>query len=670
MSTNTTSAARRELRSIRYINRTYTELKTELTNLIQQYFPNSWQDFSEGSAGQALLEINAHIGDILNFYIDHQFNEMFIDRAVETKNIYSLAKGLGYYPSSVRPSVGEMNISFDLPAIDSTTSQMFFVVQKGSAFRSNGSPSVTFQNTEPILFDGNIYSSGDNISIMTVKGTQITRMTRSQIKIVSGNTKTFTVQIGEVQNFRRIIIPERSITEVISVLDSNGQEWNQVKSLAQEFIYTGVQNTTSSSAATPYLMTVKRVPYRFVFEQLPNGTSQLTFGSGDLNTNDEEFVIGPEDYIAQNQITGKFSDFNPEDIAVDDFLNTNALGVAPANITMTITYRVGGGLTDNVASNTISDIDTLNIDYYNSSLNSTTKNSIRSSILFANPLPTQGARDSETTDQIRINASYNYAAQDRVVSLPDFAARASTMPTQFGSIYKVYAKKAFDNTLTILESIKNEVISLTDFNLSTFNSLANNGQLPAGYTEAQRNTIINLIDDLEENNAANVNLYVISMDGNGNLQLATSSLKRNLLVYLSRFKMISDTIAIKDVDIINLGCMFEIQVNNNNYNAAEIHSNCLDSMQTYLQLDNMEIGKPIIVTDVIRMLQEIQGVISVPNVTFYVLSGQYDSRSYSTTVTTTIEQLLDYGGAVISCPNNCLFEFRYPTIDIIGRATI
>ena len=43
----------------------------------------------------ALLELIAYVGDILSFNIDRQVNEAYINRAVELKNIVSLAQNFG-----------------------------------------------------------------------------------------------------------------------------------------------------------------------------------------------------------------------------------------------------------------------------------------------------------------------------------------------------------------------------------------------------------------------------------------------------------------------------------------------------------------------------------------------------------------------------------------------
>ena len=66
---------------------------------------------------------------------------------------------------------------------------------------------------------------------------------------------------------------------------------------------------------------------------------------------------------------------------------------------------------------------------------------------------------------------------------------------------------------------------------------------------------------------------------------ATSILKRNLNTYLSQYKMISDSIGIKDAFIINIGINFEI-ITLPGSNSDEILLKCILALKIYLILIN------------------------------------------------------------------------------------
>ncbi|HAW81258.1 MAG TPA: hypothetical protein DCX27_17085, partial [Balneola sp.] len=56
----------------------------------------------------------------------------------------------------------------------------------------------------------------------------------------------------------------------------------------------------------------------------------------------------------------------------------------------------------------------------------------------------------------------------------------------------------------------------------------------------------------------NLNLYVLTSDKSGNLSESSSSLRENLRIWLSNYKMINDTIDIMNGKIVNIGVEFEV----------------------------------------------------------------------------------------------------------------
>ena len=55
-------------------------------------------------------------------------------------------------------------------------------------------------------------------------------------------------------------------------------------------------------------------------------------------------------------------------------------------------------------------------------------------------------------------------------------------------------------------------------------------------------------------------MYILSQNLNNQLSVPTETLKKNLRTYLSQYKMIGDSIEIKDAYIINIAIDFEIVV--------------------------------------------------------------------------------------------------------------
>ena len=72
------------------------------------YFPNNFNDFSEGNPGMMFLEMAAYVGDVLSFYTDTQVQETFIDNTTCDKNIFPatprtiLLKSIPFYVKHLR----------------------------------------------------------------------------------------------------------------------------------------------------------------------------------------------------------------------------------------------------------------------------------------------------------------------------------------------------------------------------------------------------------------------------------------------------------------------------------------------------------------------------------------------------------------------------------------
>ena len=128
------------------------------------------------------------------------------------------------------------------------------------------------------------------------------------------------------------------------------------------------------------------------------------------------------------------TDFNLQDgftKRIGDFINNLSLGsTLPANNTLFIQYRVGGGSTSNIGSNVLTSLGVADI-FVNGS-NSTTNQSVRNSITVNNPFPALGGRDEPSVEEIKYLTKYNNSAQNRAVTLKDYQVMISKMPPQFG----------------------------------------------------------------------------------------------------------------------------------------------------------------------------------------------------------------------------------------------
>jgi len=646
------------LRKIEYVSRDFVAIRNDLNAFLIQSFPEAiGSDFTEASGTQQFVELIAYVGDTLNFLLDKQFNELFLSRSVETDNAYALAKGLGYQPNPVKPSIAEIDFTFDVPVTGSLTAQYFFVIGRGAKFNTDTQTGITFENLEPIIFNNESVSTYDSVVTTGSLGTTVTRFTKHNIKVISGQTQKHFVTIGDATAFKRIHIPNGGspINDVLEVTDSENNTWYRVKNLSQEFIFTGIPNFDTDTATVPYQITVKRVPRRYVVEFNADGSVDIVFGSGEVDLTDSEFVLSPENIVFPNKTIGKFFDFSPDAIQLQDFLNTTTLGVAPSNINMNVRYRTGGGISDNIGAGRISKIQGVDVQFYSLLLNAIERDYVIKSMTVSNPEPSQGGEEAETLDQIRVNASYWYAAQDRVVSIEDYIARVATLPSQYGSVYKVVAVHAQNQTYSLINQLTDKVSQLVT-------------QRSVGLDDT---VLLNQIQNLNasiQNSATDIILMIICRDSDGHLAKSTSTLRKNILTYLNFFKVASDTLSVQDVNVLNLGCRFMIHVDTSAYKPSEVQLNVMSLLQSYFDLGRMEIGKNINIDDVrATILTQVKGVISIPELSFFTIIGTVDGRAYSTDFNSSIDQFLSYNGTIIECPNDTIIEFKYPSQDILGR---
>ena len=159
-----------------------------------------------------------------------------------------------------------------------------------------------------------------------------------------------------------------------------------------------------------------------------------------------------------------------------------------------------------------------------------------------------------------------------------------------------------------------------------------------------------------------LDLYVLTYDTNKKLKTASSLVKRNLQTYLAEYRMINDSIKIKDAFIINIEVVFDIIVLPN-YNNNETITKCISSLQEYFNTDKWQINQPILFKDLYILLDKVEGVQTVKNIQINNLTGT--ALGYS-------EYAYDIPGATINdvvypSIDPMIFELKNPNSDIKGR---
>jgi hypothetical protein len=112
--------------------------------LVPEKLPE-WQDFeSEADFGNVLLQLFAHMGDILSYYQDRVANESFLGTAQTRRSIIHHLRLIGYKLATAAPASASLTLTFSSPTSAPIS------VTKGNAFATTSrkdAPSVRFEYT-------------------------------------------------------------------------------------------------------------------------------------------------------------------------------------------------------------------------------------------------------------------------------------------------------------------------------------------------------------------------------------------------------------------------------------------------------------------------------------------------------------------------------------------
>jgi len=610
-------------KNIQYINRDFNELRASLVDYAKTYFPTTYNDFTPASPGIMFMEMAAYVGDVLSFYLDNQVQETYLQYARQTNNLYELAYMFGYKPNVTQVATTAIDFYQQLPAKLSGSTYIpdfdySLFINQNAQVASVTNNSISFLVEDPIDFS--VSSSGDptEITVFSLTGGNpnyfLLKKTR---KAISSTINTTTFTFSAPQQFSTVEINAPQIVGILDVTDTDTNEWYEVDYLGQEMVYNSIKNTNTNdpnlsqySGDTPYLLKLEKIQRRFVTRFLDSGSLQLQFGSGTALDTDEEIIPNPNNVgiglpFEKSKLTTAYS---PE-----NFLFTKTYGIAPSQTTLTVRYLTGGGVASNVPSNELTNL-TANIQFLNSNLNSVTAQTIFDSLAVTNPIAADGGGDGDTVEEIRQNSSANFASQLRNVTQDDYLVRTLSMPAKYGVISKAY-----------IEPTKAQSLS-------------------AGESQSV------------------LDLYVLSYNVNQQLATASPALKQNVTTYLSQYRMVNDSVNIKDGFIINIGVNFDIIVLPE-YNSNQVLADCIVALKDYFAIDKWQINQPIILRNIYILLDKITGVQTVKSVNITNLAGVnigYSPYAYDINAATV-------SNVVYPSLDPSIFEVKYPNQDIQGR---
>ena len=611
-----------QARDIKYLNKDFAGLRQAIINYSKTYFPSTYTDFSEASPGMMFMEMSAYIGDVLSFYQDNQINETFIQYANNIDNLFELAYVMGYKPKVTGVATSQLDFYQTVPAKTSGVDvyqpdyRYALLIGENAEIGSNSFTSVSFLTEDPIDFTVSSSTDPTSTTVYEVDGSNnptqyLLKKSRSAI---SSAVNTVTISAGSSpQEFFTTTINAPNIVGILDIVDADGNVWSEVPYLAEEMVYDSIRNTNpndpnnySNEGETPYLLQLKQTQRRFATRFLDSGSLQIQFGAGTTLNVDEEITPNTDNVglglpFEKDKLTTAYSPTN--------FIFTNTYGIAPTG-DLTIRYLTGGGVSSNVPANNLTLIKSINKTFVNYATTdpSGLYQSSFDSLAVVNPFAASGGRGGDSLEEMKQNIISNFNTQYRAVTPNDYTVRALSLPSKYGKLAKVYTEKAKANS----------------------------------------------------NSGANIDMYTLAFNNSGNLTSANTTLKQNLSTYLSQFRTIGDSIAIKDAFVINIGINFEI-ITLPNFNNSEVLRKCILELQNYFNILNWQINQPIIIKDLNILLDKVNGVQTVKSLEIVnKADGSYSQYSYDTEGATV-------NGVLYPSIDPMIFEVKFPNSDIVGK---
>lgn len=597
---------------ISYTERDFVGLRTDLLKYVKEQYPDLIQNANDASIFSVLLDLNAAIGDNLNYHIDRSLQETVLEYAQQRSSLFNIARTYGLKIPGNRPSVAVVDLSVTVPVMgDKENTRYLGLLRRNSQFKGGGEVFELVNDVDfASAYDSKGFPNRTKTPNFDSNGNVINYTITKREVVVNGVTKVFkkVITSTDVKPFLKVFLPEKNVLGVTAVMQKDGtsiqalpkntdfinatNKWYEVEALVQDKVFI---EDSSKKSDKPGIKIGKwqNTDQRFISEYTPEGFFFLTLGGGSSSA---------EDSLDDLTSTGYKLDLN-------QYMNNLSLGKAPqSNTTIFIQYRVGGGKGTNVGPNSVNTV--ASIDFAINGPISSINSAVRDSLTVNNVTSAIGGANQPSVEEIRNYISFNFSAQQRAVTVNDYVSRIQTMPSIFGSPAKV------------------------------------------GVMEVENKIFINLLS--------------YSEDGSLTSKVSTTMMK-NIAEYLSDYRMLNDYISVTSAEVIDLSVEMDLIIDPG-YNQADIVTNIIDKTTTFFSPDNKEMGKDVFTGELTKDIVNQPGVINLVDLRlFNKVGGDYSentvSQPYKNTSTKEIA-LID--GTLFAQPNQ-IFQVKLPNKNIAVR---
>jgi hypothetical protein len=241
----------------------FDQIKTNLRTFLQSQ--SEFQDYNfEGSGLSIMLDVLSYNTHYLAFLANMSTNEIYLDSADIRNNIVSLAKMIGYTPSSPRAPRADVDIVINNATGTSVT------MNKGTVFTS------TVDNTQ--------YQYVNNEDITIVPASGVYRF--SNVTLYEGTLVTFKYTVDSNDPDQRFVIPSnKADTSTLKVSVQNSAQDTTTSTYTFASNYSSVTSTTKS----------------FFLQEAEDGKFEVYFGDGVTGAAVDDGNIVILEYIVTNK---------------------------------------------------------------------------------------------------------------------------------------------------------------------------------------------------------------------------------------------------------------------------------------------------------------------------------------------------------------------------------
>lgn len=617
-----------------YLNRNFNDYKQSIIDITRQYYPDVFANINDASVGAWLIDILSDIGDNLNYHIDRNVQETYLDSAREFTSLKDMARTNGLRIPYKKAALVEIELSCNIPLYtqgstgdgDMTADESYCPYIKRGTLFSNGTTTFELFNDVDFKeqFDENGTSNRQTIPNRDSNG-NIISYTYKKLTIASASQTRVMKKIitaNEIRPFMEVMVDDSNVLGIDSIIvkeDTNintDPQFNEFLVDEEEYYDKRTNTKIKRFFEVENLLDQYRFGYEIqetsdgkpIGDETIDGVRHNNYYNpvweiqekievdgeiiplklvtrGKWKRLKQKFITEYTDDWKLKVIFGagiendygeipteakKFTQYQMSRMMANDYM-----GVLPrSGCTMYILYRIGGGEISNIAEGTLNNIISLNIEIDGNcedGKNQSKISDVRHSMAVTNTTPSYGGKDAPTEEEIRYMIKYNASTQNRCVTLKDYHSRIDHIPAKFGCPF--------------------------------------------------RHSVI------EENNK--IVIYTLGLDYLGHLtNFLAETVAENVKQYLSQYRMINDFVEIKSGKIINLSFILSVYIDKS-YDKSEVTKRIIDTVYDYMDIRRHLMGEDIFIGDLQKEISKLDGVINLVRLRIFNKVG--DGYSEDTT---------------------------------------